>query len=531
MKKVIFLSVYLFFSLTTFASISNSQTGENIQKQKKQKVLMTEARLAKPPAEKLLKYVHIPRLEGEKKLFFEYNQVDLAHTVMLVEEGILSEENGAKILKVLKDVEQLGPEGFPIDPSVGSLLLQVEAYLFDKIGEEIGGRMHTGRSRIDQGATVGRLRSRNEVLNVMELIISLQRTLLNLAQEHVNTVTIFQTHLQHAQPSTFGHYLLNFLYGFERDFNRLKNAFERTNLNALGTAASVGTSWHLNRERTTEFLGFDRLVVNARGSYRTYDYAAEIIAMLSITLSDLYDLATDLYLGSTYEFRIVESGDEYSGSSSIMPQKKNPYSLEKVRVLAGRSIGFLPSALGQIRGAGTADAARGVYMMDEAFELSKSALDLMQGIMETLIVHKERMEELAGAHWSTSSNLADVIVRETGLSFRQAHHVVGRLVKRAIEQKIKPADTTSAMVDKAAEETIGRSLGLREETIRSALDPAEFVRSRVTTGSCNPDEVRRMIEEVTGKLAEEEEWLANQRSKIKEAGETLDKAIEAIIGG
>ena len=288
---------------------------------------MTEARLAKPPAERLLKYVHIPRLEHQMKLFFEYNQVDLAHTVMLVEEGILSEGNGAKILRVLKDVRQLGPESFPIDPAVGSMLLQVEAYLFDRIGEEIGGRMHTGRSRIDQGATVGRLKSRNEVLDVMELIINLQKTLLNLARENVNTVTVFHTHLQHAQPSTFGHYLVNFVYGFERDFNRLKNAYERANLNPLGTAASVGTSWPLNRERTTEFLGFDRQVVNARGSYKTYDYAAEIIAMLSLTMSDLYDLATDLYLGSTYEFRTVETADEYAGSSSIMPQKKNPYSL------------------------------------------------------------------------------------------------------------------------------------------------------------------------------------------------------------
>lgn len=491
-------------------------------------MVMTDARLVKPPAEKLLKYVHIPRLEAGKRRFFEYIEVDCAHTVMLVEEGIISREDGSKILKILQEIRQLGPEKFPIDPAIGSFLLQVEAYLFDKIGEEIGGRMHTGRSRIDQGATVSRISCRDACLDVMELIVALQRTLLDQAKQHVNTITIFRTHLQHAQPSTFGHYLLSFLYTFGYDFHRLKNAYARVNLNPLGTVASVGTSWPLNRMRTTELLGFDGRVIHARRGYSIYDFMAEIISSLSIAMSNLYDLATDLYLGSTYEFRTVETADEYCGSSSIMPQKKNPYSLEAVRRIAGRAIGFMPSALGQIRACGTSDAVRGVGIIREAFEISKSALDLMQGVMETLIVHKERMQELAGAFWATASNLADTIVRETGLSFREAHHVVGRLVRRAIEENVKQGNTTVEMVDRAAEETIGRKLGLSEEAIRKALDPEEFVKTRITPGGCNPAEVRWMIEDIEKKIAEEGSWLLNQRAKIKEAHEKLDGAVEEI---
>lgn len=495
----------------------------------KKKRSMTDARLVKPPAEKLLKYIHTPRLEAEKSRFFEYNDVDLAHTVMLVEEGILPREYGRKILKTLQEIRQLGPEKFPIDPTLGSFLLQVEAYLFDKIGEEVGGRMHTGRSRIDQGATISRIRCRDECLNVTEFIINFQKTLLNLAKEHVNTVTIFRTHLQHAQPSTFGHYLLSFLYAFNDDFNRIKNAFERTNLNPLGTAASVGTSWPLNRERTKELLGFDGLVINARRGYGVYDFVVEIISSLSIAMSNLYDLATDLYLGSTYEFRTVESADEYCGSSSIMPQKKNPYSLENVRGTTAEFIGFLPSALGGIRGCGTADAARGVRITSDAFELSKRSFDLMQGIMETLVVHKDRMRELAGSYWATANNLADVIVRETDLSFRQAHHVVARLVRNAIEGKVSQGEITPEMVDKAAEETIGFKIGLGAETIKQALDPEEFIKTRVTRGSCNPQEVLSMIDEMADKISDEESWLSAKRTEIEKAHENLIQAVANIL--
>lgn len=491
--------------------------------------LMTNARFRKPPSERLLKYVHGPRLEKEKKAFYEYSDIDLAHTVMLVEQRILSKEDGKAILGGLKEIRELGPDKFPIDPVIGSFLLQVEDYLFNKIGEEVGGKMHTGRSRIDQGATVERLKWRKGCLSVMELLLKLQVTTLELAKQHVDTLTIFHTHLQHAQPSTFGHFLVSYLYSFNNDFNRLRGAFGRINLNPLGTVASVGTSWPLNRDRTSELLGFDGIEIPARRGYGTHDCDAEGIAAITIALANLYDLATDLYLDSSYEFRTVETADEYCGSSSIMPQKKNPYGLEAVRRVTGVAIGYLPSALGQLRGCGTGDAMRGVSIMDDVFASTSVALDLMQGIMETLTVNKERMKELAGSCWATTSNLADTIVREKGLSFRQAHHVVARLVRTAIEEKVSQDKITPEMVDKAAEGTIGFKLGLDAETIKQALDPEEFIRTRVTRGSCNPKEVLAMIGELSGGISEEESWLSAKRAEIEEAHRKLNEATEKIL--
>ncbi|MBU1173154.1 MAG: argininosuccinate lyase [Proteobacteria bacterium] len=490
---------------------------------------MTDARLGKPPAERLLEYVHGPRLIEEKKAFYEYNDIDLAHTVMLVEQEVLSEEDGKAILEGLKEMRELGPDKFPTDPVIGSFLLQVEDYLFSKIGEDIGGKMHTGRSRIDQGATVVRLKCRKGCLNVMDLLLKLQTTMLELAKQHVGTLTIFRTHLQHAQPSTFGHFLVSYLYTFNHDFNRLRDAYARINLNPLGTAASVGTSWPLSRSRTTELLGFNDIEVPARRGYAVYDFVAECISAITIDLANLYDLATDLYLDSTYEFRTAEAGAEYCGSSSIMPQKKNPYGLEAVRRITGTAIGYLPSTLAQLRGCGTGDAMRGVSIMYSVFDRTTVALDLMQGIMETLTVHKDRMKELAGSCWATASNLADTIVRVKGISFRQAHHVVARLVKNCIEINVSQHDVTSEMVDRAALETIGIELSLDAETIKQALDPEDFVNTRVTEGSCNPREVERMIEDMTHMLEQEEGWISKQSQQIDQSHTKLDEAIERIL--
>ena len=167
--------------------------------------------------------------------------------------------------------------------------------------------------------------------------------------------------------------------------------------------------------------------------------------------------------------------------------------------------------------------------MDEVFDRATVALDLMQGIMETLIVHKDRMKELAGSCWATASNLADTIVRVKGISFRQAHHVAARLVRNCIESNVKQHEVTPGMVDRAALETIGIRLSLDAETIKQALDPEDFVNTRVTEGSCNPREVERMIEDMTHMLEQEEAWISKQSELIEQSHTKLDEATERML--
>jgi len=492
--------------------------------------LLIDARLAEPPAERMIRLADAPGLARELGMFHEFLKVDLAHTVMLVERRILSRADGRKILRVLRAIDAMGVAGFPVDPGKGSFLLQVEDYLFKKIGEKIGGRMHTGRSRLDQGPAARRLYKRRRLMDGLRRLIALEKTLLGLAGRHKATVMPGYTCLQHAQPWTFGHYLHSFIDRFGDDFDRLAAAFARVDLNPLGAAGLAGTSWPLDRRRTTELLGFGGLVENARLAREAY-YAADAIAGLSFVMADLNDLATDLHIWSSFEFGMVECADGYCGTSSVFPQKKNPIALEVVKARAGAATGWLGSALATFRAEGSGDVTnREVPQIDAAFAATEGMLELMDGVMQSLTVHADRMRVLAGANWATASNLADAIVRKTGLSYRQTHHAVGRLVRGALAAGVGPDRVTGAMLDRAAEETVGRKLGLDDAAVRDALDPEIFVRTRRTTGSVNPAETARMLKASRLRLKAQERWTAGMLGWQKRADAKLGAAVDRIIG-
>ena len=492
-------------------------------------ILLTEARLSKPPADALIKYHDIPGLAREQRHAREFNQVDLAHTVMLTEQGILPRDVARAILQALLELRRMDPAAFPVDPLKGSFLLQVEAYLFSRMGEDIGGQMHTGRSRIDQGATVRRLYKRNRILDVLDRLNQFRGALIQKAAAHSRTIMPGYTHMQQAQPWVFGHYLLSIATRLTEDFERLTQTYARVNLNPLGAVGLSGTSWPLDRNRTTELLGFGAVLENSKLGREAF-YAADAIAALSFVMATLNDLATDFHLWSSTEFGFVESDDAFCGTSSIFPQKKNPTGLETVKKAAGSSVTWLASALATFRAEGTGDQAmRDLPLIDDALATTEGMLDLMTGIVSTLIVHAERMRKGLEGSWCTASNLADVIVRQTGLSFRQVHHVVARLVRICVAENISPSAVTAELLGRAARETIGKDIAIDEGTLRNALDPEIFVRTRVTTGSVCPAEVDRMLEVARARLAEDGAWLAAERARLAAAAAKLDAAIDAII--
>ena len=489
---------------------------------------LAEARLSAPPSERMVKYHDWPQLEREKRMFREFLAVDLAHTTMLVEQGIISRETGAAILGQLVKLETVEAGDFPIDVSRGSFLLQVEAYLFALIGEDVGGQMHTGRSRIDQGATVRRLYKRNRILEVLQRLLELQGVILKVAHAHARTIMPGYTHMQHAQPWVFGHYLLSFSTRFHDSFERLAQAYVRVNRNPLGAVGLAGTSWPLDRARTTELLGFSAILENSKLGREAY-YAADAISALSFVMADLNDLATDLHVWSSFEFGMVETHDAYCGTSSIFPQKKNPTALETIKKAAGSSVTWGASALAMFRAEGTGDqAVRELPLIDEALASTAAMLDLMAGVLDTLTVHEKRMRAALAGSWCTASNLADEVVRQTGLSFRQVHHVVARLVRNCIAQEVMPGETTGAMLDQAAVETIGRRIGMSDEKVRQALDPKRFVETRVTLGSVAPAEVERLVQAAHAEVEADTEWLERERARVSQAAARLKIAVQAI---
>jgi argininosuccinate lyase len=491
---------------------------------------LAEARLSRPPAERLVQHYVVPGLEKERRRFDEFLHVDLAHTTMIAEQGIIGREAARALLIALRDLRQKGENALTIDPVNGSFLLQVESYLGLQVGENFSGQMHTGRSRIDQGATVRRLFERNRALLVFDALIELRNAILSLAANHSRTVMPGYTHMQQAQPWVFGHYLLSFSFRLEESFDRLAEAYARINRNPLGTVGLAGTSWPLDRQRTTQFLGFHDIIENSKLGREAY-YAAELVAALSFIMSDLNDLATDLHIWSSTEFALVESDDAYCGTSSIFPQKKNPAGLEAIKAAAGEAVTWLATALATFRAEGTGDqAVRELPMAEDALASTRASLELLAGIVSTLLVHEDRMLASVEASWATASNLADAIVRETALPFREVHHVVARLVRICLSQNLSPAEASSALLSQAAIETIGRSIDLPHDFIAQALDPQAFVRTRTTVGSVAPVEVDRMLDRAGKGVDAHRAWLVAERERIRVGEAVLAEAMGRIIG-
>jgi argininosuccinate lyase len=468
----------------------------------------------------LIEYEEIPHLARLKRRAREYALADLAHGVMLVEEAIVSSERGSRLLGGLLDILDRGLADFPWDPKVGSYLPQAERYLAARVGEDIAGRLQTGRSRNDQSAAAERLWMRDLLLEVIGDLLALEGAMLNRAGEHADTLMPGYTHFQHAQPSTFGHALMRHASVLERDLQRLEGAFARTNLSAQGGAAMAGTSWPVNRERVAALLGHDGLVVNSAdaGGFAR-DHLEEGVACLALLMSDLGRLATDLFVWHSWEFGFVEVADALAGTSSIMPQKKNPHAFERVKALAGQAVGWLPAMMGSQRTVLSTDLdyAFGDDILTPMGDACLGSLRLMTEGIATLIVHREAMAAKAGAFWSTTSHLADELVRTFDLSFRDAHQIVGRFVRDAIAAGQTPDSVDAALLTRAAREAGRPEVSLDGPAVRRALDAASFLRTRTSAGSVNPTHVREHVAQLTGAIREHERWHGRTGARVREA--------------
>ena len=491
----------------------------------------SEGRLAAPPSSLFQEVITLPEILPfkEPERFSTELTVDLAHTVMLAEQRIIASEDAAAICGALQRALEKGPDSIPVDPSRDSSLFQIEAYLAREIGADPAGRMHTGRSRTDRGAAIMRLHLRDHLRRVVHALLGWQEALLAKGVEHNDTVLPGYTHMQAAQPITFGHHLLAQFWLHVDDVERLQLAYRHTNVNPLGTASIAGTSWPLDRDRTQELLGFHACTENARVS-RTYIFRAEVASAYATLMSTLHYLASDLYVWYSHEFGMVEPSDEHSGSSSIMPQKKNPYVWERTRVTARHAAGWTSSALAALMGATSSDSFLEPPEIEKYGPIVTGLLRVNTEALEHLKVDKNRMLQLARQGFSTANHLADVLVRDRGLSFRHAHSVVGRLVRLCVDEGRPPDAVDSRLLDQAAREVGVDPPGLKTDAVREALDPVSFVHSRATVGSANPADVRRQAEAARETLEGHRGWLRDVDARVQRAGATLKAAIAALTG-
>ncbi|MGN6848596.1 MAG: argininosuccinate lyase [Sphingomicrobium sp.] len=424
----------------------------------------------------------------DKRLWREDISASKAHAAMLREQGIISEADAAAILEGLDQIAaEYERDGVPERIDLEDIHMTVESRLAELIGPAAG-RLHTARSRNDQVATDFRLWVRNACDEAVDAIRAMQRVLVGRADEHAETVMPGFTHLQVAQPVTLGHHLMAYYEMLRRDVSRFADARVRMNQSPLGSAALAGTGFPIDRERTADTLGFDRPTANSLDSVSDRDFALDYLSAAAQCSLHLSRFAEELILWASAPFGFVKLSDEYSTGSSIMPQKRNPDAAELVRGHSGRIVGLLTGLMVTMKGlplAYSKDMQDDKEPVFEGGDLLMLSLQALAGMVETVEFVPERMRAAAAQGYSTATDLADWLVREADVPFREAHHITGRAVKGAEERRCDLADLPLEAL-KEIDERI-------DERVFDVLSVDASVRSRTSYGGTAPERVREQI--------------------------------------
>ncbi len=432
----------------------------------------------------------------DRKMWRQDIQGSLAHAAMLAHVGIISAEDEAAIRDGLgKIAARIEAGDFPFDDALEDIHMNIEARLTETIGEA-GKRLHTGRSRNDQVALDVRLWVRDAIDGLSGQITDVMRALVARAEEHAGSVMPGFTHLQPAQPVTFGHHMLAYVEMLSRDLSRLADCRARLNESPLGAAALAGTGFAIDRHMTAKALGFDRPMRNSLDAVASRDFAAEFLFCCAMCSVHLSRLAEEIVIWTNPYFGFVKLSDAFTTGSSIMPQKRNPDAAELVRGKTGRVMGALMGMLTVMKGLALTyfkdmqEDKEGIFDAAENLTLTLAAT---AGMVRDMKPQTERLAAAAGAGFSTATDLADWLVRSLKMPFRDAHHVTGTLVAKAEARGVDLSGLTLAEMQ-AVEPRITQG-------VFDVLTVEASVRSRISYGGTAPANVAAMAAEWKAKLA------------------------------
>jgi argininosuccinate lyase len=471
-------------------------------------------------------------LAGDERIFAADLAVDRAHVVMLAEQGIVSDADAAAILDALADIEAAGFDALPDGEDVHEA---IETAVVEHVGPA-GGRLHTARSRNDEVAACIRYRLREDLLDAVDAVLALRDALGGVAAAEVETVMPGFTHLQSAQPTTVAHWALSYAGPLARDTDRLLAAFARTNESPLGAAAFAGTTFDIDRERTAALLGFDGVVENATDAAASRDFLLEAVAALSSVAVTCSGLAEDLTYFASRGF--VALSDDYASTSSIMPQKKNPDSLELVRATAGDALGAYQGLATTLKGLPRAynrDLQRATPHAWTAVDAVTEAVEVAAGAVATANWPAEDLEAAAGEGFSTATGVADALAA-AGVPFRTAHEIVAHAAEHSEaaagasgEAASHAGGATVEAIDAAARDVAGEPLDslADPEAVAAALDPVASVTERDSAGGPAPEAVRSSLAETVAGIEADEETVSDRRASLDAAAERLAGAVAA----
>jgi argininosuccinate lyase len=428
------------------------------------------------------------------RLWREDIRGSIAHATMLGECGFLPEEDVRVIIDGLHQIEEGIVKGtLSFDPEAEDIHSAVESLLRTLVGATAG-KLHTARSRNDQVATDTRLYLREKIEDIDGLLASFQSTLLDRAERALGSenespvILSGYTHLQHAQPVLLSHHLLAYFWMFFRDRDRLRDVTRRMNLLPLGAGALAGVNYPVDRRRVAELLGFDGVIANSMDAVSDRDFILDFLSSASIIIMHCSRMAEELIIWNSPEFRYVELDDSVTTGSSIMPQKKNPDVAELARGKAGRIFGDLVGFLTVMKGLPLAynkDMQEDKEPLFDAIDTLTILIPALNKTIQSAAFNSERMKEVLSRDFSTATDLADLLVRR-GVPFREAHHIIGRMVRYCLDRQIGLEDLT-------VEERKSFSplfQGGSEET----ASPVESVRLKVSEGGTSPEAVRKQLD-------------------------------------
>ncbi len=461
-------------------------TGSDNTKQNSAKQKMWGGRFSAAPGE-LMQAINVS-IGFDRRLADQDIRGSLAHAAMLAKNDIISQQDLADIQKGLKDIQaEIAAGSFPFTDELEDIHLNIEGRLKDKIGEAAG-RLHTGRSRNDQVATDFRLWVRDYLDHFDGQMTDLMSALLDKAAAHTDTIMPGFTHLQNAQPVTFGHHMLAYLEMFARDRSRLRDARKRMNECPLGAAALAGTPYPIDRDMTAKELGFDRPMSNSLDAVSARDFALEALSVAAICATHLSRLSEEIVIWTSAQFQFIKLSDAFTTGSSIMPQKRNPDAAELIRAKVGRIMGALTTLTIVMKGlplAYSKDMQEDKEPVFDAFDALSLGLAAMAGMVRDMEPNKDRLADSAAAAYSTATDLADWLVRKLNMPFRDAHHVTGTIVALA-EKQGKTLDALDLADMQSVEPGIS-------DDVYSVLTPLASAASRTSYGGTAPSEVVKQV--------------------------------------
>jgi argininosuccinate lyase len=463
-------------------------------------------------------------LKSDQKLLVAVIKINQAHVIMLIEQNIIDSQSGTKLLTALTE---LNPKK-ELDQTLEDAHLAVEEEVNKKVGIETGGNLHIAKSRNDQVATAIRMTLRTEILDLMSLIIKMQNSLIDLAEKHTETLFPSYTHLHPAQPVTFAHILVSYVDALQRSLTRLEETLRRVNMCPMGAGAIATTSFPINRKRTAELLGFDSVLENSIDAVGSRDFILETLSDLTLLAIDISRMAEDLIVWSSPDFGIIDLPESFAFTSSIMPQKKNPDVLEVIRARMSQVLGIF------VASTTTMKALPSGYNLDlqeltpklwESIETVAASVKILSELIKNLDVTKDIFNKQI-LNYSTTTELANLLVKKYGVPFRTSHKIIGALIKMLLDKKLALSSLTPELLNKTAKDSAGVTLAINLADIKDSIDPKKFVESHKAMGGPAPAEVNRMLKNRLQLTHQSKINLKKQTCRLEEADMRLESAVQ-----